>query len=397
MDTVTTRPRHTPTPAPPRQSRELPIRCRRSASFAAVLLAMAVPLYPATAEAQKIGTDLAGLNPCLYGDCEARGSYAADPFGWTNPATMPGAILRYFPRGAFASGSYYRLNAGGFAADIESPSLSLAYDPFVFQATGVYAEGHGYADSLPGVHLKLRTSIIRLSVGADLDHVLPMRGWAVGLMVALPGVGSSKLDLSSGGFEFSKSQEDRDVDLTFGLHWRGGEEYWFMAGAFVNGIRNDSKTTAVDPLTSAELTTHGTTNAWFVREGVSVLPFVPLGLTSGTRSTAEWLREIRLGMDLEQTNISVPGEGTRARDRAYFGLDARLLPDAWNPVSRFVRFVLITGADTAGGWGMGIGLYGNGPLSFLSCNPAYSSRPSARSLGDRVDIWAATCAIAVPL
>lgn len=128
-----------------------------------------------------------------------------------------------------------------------------------------------------------------------------------------------------------------------------------------------------------------------------MLPFVPSPWSRGTTPVAEWLGEIRLGADLEQTNISVPGEGTRRRDRAFFGLDARLLPDAWNPISRFVRFVVITGADTAGGWGLGMGLYGNGPLSFLSCNPAYSSRPSARTLGDRVDIWAATCAIAVPL
>jgi hypothetical protein len=58
---------------------------------------------------------------------------------------------------------------------------------------------------------------------------------------------------------------------------------------------------------------------------------------------------------------------------------------------------VIGGIDTDTGWGFGLGLYGNGPLGFLGCNPGYSSRPRLQSLGDRVDIWAISCGMGVPL
>ena len=89
-------------------------------------------------------------------------------------------------------------------------------------------------------------------------------------------------------------------------------------------------------------------------------------------------------------------EPTRSGEMGYFGADFLVLPDAWNPVSDYVRLSLIGGVDTNGGWGLGSGIYGNGILQVFSCNPAYSSRPRAESLGDRVDIWAATCAVMVP-
>ena len=63
----------------------------QSSLYLLPLLWLAFALAPA-ANAQQIGTDIAGLNLCLYGDCEARGAYAADPFGWANPGTMP--VLR---------------------------------------------------------------------------------------------------------------------------------------------------------------------------------------------------------------------------------------------------------------------------------------------------------------
>ncbi|MBI4514783.1 MAG: hypothetical protein HY699_03080 [Deltaproteobacteria bacterium] len=367
-------------------------RCPILFVFLATALALGAPRL---VRGQKLGSDLAGLNLCLYGDCEARGSYTADPFGWANPAAMPILVLRYVPRGAFVSGSYFKLNAGGIGTDISSPSLSLSATPVVLQLTGVYAEGKGFARSLPGVEITMRTRILRLAAAVDLDGLLPVRGWAVGLMGSLP-VGTSDIRATSGGFTVLESKEKRTLDLTAGVHWRGGEREWLMAGAFANGIRDDLTTAGLDPITLSPYHDEGTTDAWFMREGVSVLPFVPLGLAAGKEPLAEWLGEIRLGADLAQTNIAVPGEGGRHKDVAYFGVDARLVPDAWNPLAQWLRLVLIGGTDTDNGWGIGAGLYGNGPLEFLSCNPAYSSRPMAKSLGDRVEVWSATCAAALP-
>ena len=95
-------------------------------------------------------------------------------------------------------------------------------------------------------------------------------------------------------------------------------------------------------------------------------------------------------------NIAVPGESADVESRGYFGGDALLLPDAWNPVARFLRAFAIAGVDTSGGWGVGPGLYGNGPLEFLYCNLATSSRPLVDTLGDRVTVWTANCAVVAP-
>jgi hypothetical protein len=71
-------------------------------------------------------------------------------------------------------------------------------------------------------------------------------------------------------------------------------------------------------------------------------------------------------------------QGSVERNTGFFGADARVLPDAWNSLSDLIRLYAIGGAGTGGGWGIGAGLHGNGFLQFLSCNPAYSSRPASR-------------------
>lgn len=349
-----------------------------------------------TATAQQIGTDIAGLNLCLYGDCEARGTYAADPFGLANPGTLSVGMMMYLPHGVFVSGSYFRLNAGGIGMNIESPSITVGADPWVFQVNVVYADGGGGIRSLPGADLTLRTTIVRLATGADLGRTaLGLTGLSVGLLAGVPGT-SSDLQIASSGFTVVDSHESHEIGLTPGVDWHTGAHDWFSVGAFLNAERHHESTRSIDPSTYQPIQTFGTLNAWFARAGLSVLPFVPLGLAEESSPVSEFLREVRVASDVEYRNISSPGEPTRASQAGYFGADVRLLPDAWNPVSDYVRPYLIGGVDTNGGWGLGSGIYGNGVLEFISCNPAYSSRPLARSLADRVDIWAATCAVMVP-
>ena len=363
-----------------------------------VLLAVTVCVVSIAREAiaQRLGTDLAGLNLCLYGDCEARGSYVADPFGWTNPATLPVGALPYVPRGAFGSGSYFRLNSGGVGVDIGSATASMAMAPWTIEVHTVYADGGGVPRSLPGVEMTTRSRLVGLLAGVDLDRTaLGLKGLSLGLGVNVPGI-DSDVKLSSSGFSFLQSTDERQVDLTLGAHWHGGEKDWFAVGALLNPVRNRTTTSGIDPVTFEPFRSSGTTNAWFARAGVSVLPFVGAAMTSGQGPADEFLREIRVGADFAYSNISVPDERTRDTEVGYFGVDARVLPDSLNPLSSYLRLYVIGGADSNGGWGIGSGLYGNGPLEFLTCNPAYSSRPLAKTLGDRVDVWAATCAVSVP-
>lgn len=368
----------------------------RGRDLQALILASILLVLRSYTLAQHLGTDISGLNFCLYGDCEARGSYAADPFGLANPGTMPVGVLTYLPRGVFVSNSYFRVNAGGVGLHIESPSITLAADPWIAQVSVIYAEGGGAVRSLPGVDLSLRTRLVRLGGAVDLGRTaLHLTGLSIGLLAGVPGT-NSDVHLSAEDFTFIKSRDDHEIGLTGGAHWRTGERDWFNLGAFVNAERHRETTWSTDLTSFETIREREVTNAWFARIGLSVLPFVPAGLAQSPTPAGEWFGEVRLGADLEHRNIAVPNDHTRAQEKGYFGLDARLLPDAWNPLSQHARLYIIGGVDTDAGWGLGAGVYGNGPLQFLTCNPAYSSRPLARSLGDRVNVWAATCSVALP-
>ena len=350
--------------------------------------------------AQQIGTDIAVLNLCLYGDCEARGAYAADPFGFANPGTLPVGMLAYVPRGVAASGSYFHLSVGGIGINVGSPSVTVGMDPWVVEFNVVYAEGGGFPKSVPGVDLSLRTRLVRLAAAVDLGRTqLGWKGLSIGLLAGVPGT-TSDVHLTARGLTLVDAQETHEIGLTPGLDWRAGQHDWFSVGVFVDAERHHESDTFTDPATLSATRRSGTSNAWFVRAGVSVLPFEPLAVSNQAALAApvdELLRALRFAADVEYRNISALGETTRKQETGYFGIDTRLLPDAWNPVSSYLRLYLISGIDTDKGWGVGAGLYGNGILEFLSCNPAYSSRPRAESLGDRLNVWSATCAVAVPL
>ncbi len=343
-----------------------------------------------------IGTDLTSLNLCLYGDCEARGSYAADPYGLYNPGILTVGSLEHLPRGVIVSGSYFDLGIGGIDSDIGTGVLTFAYTPVAFQVAVGYGEAHGAVRRLPGVDMSFRTRAVRLAAGVDAERVFGVRGLSLGLAGVVPGM-HSDLRLKAAGSTFVESTETREVEIIPGVHWRGGDRYWFMAGAFLDAVRNGVKANGLDPESGTPLHRSGTTNAWFARVGTSILPFVPLGLADGESPRAEWLGWLRLGIDVEYRNISVPDEGGDSATIAYFGADGMLLPDAYNPLADWVRPWILGGVDTRGGWGAGLGAYGRGLLRAVGCNAAVSSRPITQYLGNRVEALAFTCSVMVPL
>jgi hypothetical protein len=359
-----------------------------------VVLVFVVLATPAAAD-HGVGTDLAALNLCMYGDCEARGSYAADPYGMYNPGVLTVGAAAHIPRGLILSGSYFNLDVGGVDGDVGLGVATFTYMPVVFQVAAAYAEVRGAVRPLPGVDMSFRTRPVRLAAGIDAGRVLGLGGLSLGLAGVVPGT-ESDLRLKAGGATFVKSTETREVELIPGVHWRTGEQDWFMAGAFLDVTRNDVSARGVDPVSGNPLRRSGTLNSWFARAGVSFLPFVPLGLTEGDSTRAQWLSWLRIGTDVEYRNISVPDEPGEKATIAYFGADGPLLPDPLNPLAGWVRPWVIGGVDTGGGWGVGAGAYGQGWLAPLGCNAAWSSRPLTEFLGDRVESFAVTCSVMVP-
>lgn len=351
---------------------------------------LAVVLFGATARAGGIGTDLAGLGLCFYGDCEVRGAFAADIYGWTNPATLPAGTLPIASRAIVGSGTYYHVKAGDVGGDIGAGIATVLLDPWVLQFIGVYGEAEGTVRRLSPVEASLRTKTIALAAGLDTGRAdFGPKGLSIGLSVALP-VTENTIVLSTLGNELARGEEDREIDITGGVHYRAGRQDWFMFGAYVNGISN--RLTA----TTAGISSEGSSNVWFSRLGFSLLPGLPLTSEQTAGASKEWLSAIRIAADLAHVDIAVPGEGSERRTVGYFGVDTPLVPDRWNPLRRLVRPTLIVGIDTDAGWGAGATLQGIGELAFLSCNPGYSSRPIAKSLGDRFNVWAATCTGFVP-
>jgi hypothetical protein len=363
------------------------------ASLVAAVLAIGGP-----AGAGGLGTDLTSLNfLCLYGDCEARGTYAADPWGFYNPGSLALAVHnRLISRGVVPTGSYYHLNVGGVGGDVGTGVVTGAWSPVVLQVATAYAELEGPVDGLPGVSMKFRTTGVRLAAGIDAERVLGVRGLCLGLAGVVPGT-TTDVDLSAGGRRFSHSEETRSLELTPGFHWHGGERDWLMLGGLADVLRNDVSTQGFDPATGQPVRSDGTTNALFARVGTSLLPFVPLRLADGAGLRAQWLSALRLAVDVEYRNIAIPGEDTTDGATAYLGVDGPLVPDVWNPLARWMRVLVLGGVDTRGGWGIGAGLYGAGVLRFLGCNPAYSSRPLTEVIGDRVNTFAVTCSAMFPL
>ena len=368
------------------------VRARLCAPLVAVMLGIGGP-----AEARGLGTDLASLNLCLYGDCEARGTYAADPWGLYNPGSLALAVHNHLiSRGAALSGSYYHLDVGAVGGDVGSAVVTGAWEPVVVQVATAYADADGPVQGLPGVSMTFRTTAVRLAAGIDAERVLGLRGLCLGVAGVVPGT-TSDVDLSAGGHRFSRSEETRSLELIPGFHWHGGGRDWFMLGGFADVLRDDVSTEGFNPATGQPVRSEGTTNTLFARVGTSVLPFVPLRLADGAGLRARWLSELRLGIDVEYRNIAVPREDRTDGATAYLGVDGPLVPDAWNPLARWMRLWILGGADTQGGWGIGAGLYGAGALRFLGCNPGYSSRPLTQVIGDRVNTFAVTCTAMFPL
>lgn len=368
------------------------------------LVAAGARVLPARAESvPTIGTDIArvAISQPYYADASALGAEAGYEWGFRNVAHVL-TLLDYVEQGGFASASHFFLNVGPTSADITSATVawvdkkSLPRLPFGFLFQAVYAEAEGGARELPAfVRLGLRTRYVRLGGAVDLSHALS--GLAIGIIGALP-VTESDFRVKAFGLEALRSTEEHKLDLLFGASWRGGEQNWLSLGAFANLVENDLETTGLDLTTLQPLDLKQTTSSQLVRFGVGARPAVPLGLANGDSPAAEFARNFLVLADVEYLGTGVPEEGEHKFMTGYFGANFRPLPDAWNPLARFVRPQIYGGVDTDAGWGVGVGLWPNehGPISWLTIDTSYNTRPIAPSLGESVDTWSISVAITLP-
>ena len=352
-----------------------------------------------------IGTDIArvAISQPYYADASAMGAEAGYEWGFRNLPHLL-TLLDYVDQGGFVSASRFFLNVGPTSADITSSTIawvdkkSMPRLPYGLLVQVVYAEASGGARELPAlVKLKLYTRYVRLGGAVYLGQIV-FPGLAVGIIGALP-VTESDLLIKVAGMEVLRSIDEHKLDLLMGMSWRGGTANWLSLGAFANLVENDLLTKGIDLATFKPLNLKQTTSSQLVRFGVGARPAVPLGLVNGDSPGAELARNFLFLADAEYLGIGVPDEGAHKFTTGYFGVNFRPLPDAWNPFSDFVRFQAYGGVDTDGGWGAGDGLWPNehGPLSWLTIDSSYNTRPIAPSFSKSVDTWSVSAAITLPL
>ncbi len=376
---------------------------------AVVVSTMALSLFIASPSQAmvKVGTSLISISRlvCGYADCLSRGSWVADLYGWPNPGTLPVGTLPYVPHGVFFSEGEFFINVGQIKGIASSGTMTVTWNPLVFQINGVKATAGGDYHDFDNPHLTVNYPIIRLLIAADLsDYVLP--GLSVGVQGGLPIVTSKvRVDVFSFHLNASRVSESRDVDVTVGAHYRAGYKDWFMVGAYVNGASFGDHARTINQDSLEYVITDTNSKLWDTRFGFSVKPAHMVGAINGqtiddqriaSSPLLELATEVVIGFDWEHFNSSVPGEGTINADIFYFGLDFRVVPDQYNPLSNYVRLYGIGGYDSAGGYGFGPGLYGNGPLQFLSFNGGYRSEPVVDSIAKRADFWAASASVTIP-
>ena len=366
----------------------------------AVALVAAMRATDATAG---LGADLALKTEfCLYADCNARQAWVAHEWGQSNAATLV-EIFDYWEGGkpiALVSGGWFGVHAGDIDGTIGSGSAALAWAPVVVQLNYASAGLDGSPREPAGTEMDLETTRFTLSVALDLERSLGVKGLSLGIISYIP-VAEDSLKLTAeipgvGEVPVADSRENVEYNLSAGVLWETGENDWLRLGAYLNGVENSSKTTSFDPNSGTAVTSHRSNNIWFGRLGTSIRPLVPTGLTAGDTAWSRYRREFKVSADLRITSISIPGEGVDKRTDFFAGIDTLLLPDHWNPLSRYVGFFGVTGVGTDGSWGAGLGMYGRGVLEWLTCDTSYGRSPG-RSLAEDVEISSFACAVWLPL
>lgn len=374
-----------------RKTRSLPV-------LGAALLGALV----ATNAVADIGSDLALKSEfCLYPDCNARQAWVAHEWGQSNAAVLT-EIFDFWDSDApigVASWGWFDVRAGDVDGTIDSGSVALAWVPIVVQLNYASAALDGAPREPAGTEMDLETTRLSLSVAVDLERALSIKGLSLGIIGYIP-VAEDSLTLTAdvpevGTITVAESRDNVAYNLSAGVLWETGEKDWLRLGAYLNGIENNTKATWFDFASGTMLTAHQTSNMWFGRVGTSMRPLVPMGLTAGDTPWSRYRGEFKLSADLRVTNISIPGEGVDKRADFFAGIDSLLLPDHWNPLSRYVGLYGVSGIGSDGSWGAGMGLYGRGVLEWLSCDASYSRAPG-RSVARDVEIRSIACALWLP-
>ncbi|MFA7286380.1 MAG: hypothetical protein WC052_01800 [Patescibacteria group bacterium] len=358
----------------------------------AILASITMTLAPAPASAGA-GSQIALLSEfCLYPDCGARLAYTSHEWGWANPATLTETFDLGLDDWASVGGAYF------YGSTIYSGTITAGFKPVVVQLNYVNAAVDGELPS-SDLDLAFETSRWRLSLAWDLASV-GIDGLSIGVIGVLPG-SENKVGISTeipdfGDLDLVKAHEEPGWDFTLGMLYEMGERDWLRFGATLNVASYDSSVDALDLDSGEVYRTNSTSNLWFGRLGATVHPFVPMGLASGESSWDEWLRKVEISADLRVVNISISGEDTIRPIDAFFGVDVPLLPRHWNPLAKYVELVGVSGVGTDGSWGAGLGIYGQGPLRWLTCDTMYSSQPGG-DLGKDFTLSGIGCTASMPL
>lgn len=367
----------------------------------ATFVALICTSTSATQSSAGVGTDIAKVSEfCLYPDCGARLASTAHEWGFANAATLTEIFDLDAGNLVLVGGSYYNLHAGAVDGSLYSGTVTATYEPLVFQLNYVAANAAGGPEGLPGLDLDFDTKRLRVSLALDLERSVGLNGLSIGVTAVLP---SSENDLGIstqipdfGRLDLVRAHEEPGYDLTVGVLYETGQRDWFRVGATLNVASYDSTAAVLDPNSGQVFEFDTTSNIWFGRIGTTVHPFIPMGVASSDSSWDEWRRKVEVSADLRVANISISGEDTIRPVDAFVGVDVPLLPRHRNPLSKWVEFVGIAGVGTDGSWGVGLGVYGQGKLQWLTCDSMYNRQPGG-DLANNFVISGVGCSASFPL
>lgn len=337
-----------------------------------------------------------GLKRRIVSAGQPHGAYVAHPEnGWVNPGALPASKLRGFE----TAGSYEQINAGKVRSHAGNVRVKGQYRRVAAQVEARGGAAYATANQHSDDEQVIGTLELRPSLAVDLSGI-GLKGFSLGAATSIP---IRQGEYYKGNREARRLDAELHVqqkhEVSIGLHWRGGEDDWFMTGAMATDAQSVVSGSSVhltkrlvegeggEEFTVIDVkTTNDSVNARerTARAGVSVEPLVPLVANGSERSQA--IRQaVRISTDTSYEEAKLSNRKKDSEVVQHITLDL-LLPDVWNPIASIAKPAVGGSINTKGEKFVVAGIH-SGPFQ---CQGTYGA---TNSMDGKAALWGATCGV----